>query len=73
MMATPSNRALLRDAGLLTPDGDAASPNDLLIAVEADEIAAVHAGAQLRGSLVAVPVFDADGQPTFRPRTLRRP
>ena len=35
MMATPSNRALLRDAGLLTPDGDVASPNDLIIAVEA--------------------------------------
>ena len=29
MMGTPSNRALLRGAGLLTSDGEAASPNDL--------------------------------------------
>ncbi|MBI3328767.1 MAG: acyl-CoA synthetase FdrA [Nitrospinae bacterium] len=36
MMGTPHNRGLLRDAGLLTPDGDAASPNDLLIAIEAE-------------------------------------
>ena len=29
MMGTPQNRALLKDAGLLAPDGEAASPNDL--------------------------------------------
>jgi FdrA protein len=33
MMGTPSNRALLRDAGLLTPDGDSVSSNDLIIAL----------------------------------------
>ena len=71
MMASPSNRALLRDAGLLTPDGDCASPNDLLIAVEADEIAAVHA-ATLAAEAALSPsrssaLFD---QRAVRPRTL---
>ena len=37
MIGTPSNKALLRDAGLLARDGDAAGPNDLIIAVRATE------------------------------------
>src|SRR5688500_9472313 len=45
MMGTPANRTLLGDAGLLTADGEAASPNDLIIAIEADESAAARAGA----------------------------
>jgi len=32
VIGTPSNKALLRDAGLLTRDGDAAGPDDLIIA-----------------------------------------
>jgi FdrA protein len=72
MMATPSNRALLRDAGLLTTDGDCASPNDLLIAVEADEVAAVHAGAQAaEAALSPSRPSVLSGQATHRPRTLQ--
>ncbi len=72
MMGTPSNRALLRDAGLLTPDGDSASPNDLIIAVDADDMAAVHAGAQA----VATALYTSrpatyPGPTMYRPRTLR--
>ena len=33
MIGTPSNKALLRDAGLLAADGERAEPNDLIIAV----------------------------------------
>jgi FdrA protein len=33
MIGTPSNKALLRDAGLLAPEGEQATPNDLVIAV----------------------------------------
>ena len=33
MIGTPSNKALLREAGLLAPDGEGAEPNDLIIAV----------------------------------------
>jgi FdrA protein len=41
MIGTPSNKALLRDAGLLGGEGEAAGPNDLIIAVRAgDESAA---------------------------------
>ena len=35
MIGTPSNKALLADARLLSADGEAAEPNDLLIAVRA--------------------------------------
>src|SRR5262245_23046805 len=72
MMGTSSNRDLLREAGLLTPEGDAASPNDLVIAVEADDTATAHAGA--RAAEAALSTFPAL-QPTMptppRLRTLR--
>jgi FdrA protein len=35
MLGTPSNKALMREAGLLAPEGEAAGPNDLIIAVRA--------------------------------------
>jgi len=37
MIGTPSNKALLREAGLLSPDGERAEPNDLIIAVRASD------------------------------------
>jgi FdrA protein len=37
MMGTPANKDILREAGLLDDAGDAAGPNDLVIAVRADE------------------------------------
>jgi FdrA protein len=44
MIGSPSNKALLRGAGLLAEEGEAATPNDLIIAVRAvDEPAAAHA------------------------------
>ena len=36
MMATPANRALLAEAGLLAKDGEAAGAADLIVAVVAD-------------------------------------
>jgi FdrA protein len=72
MMGTPPNRALLRDAGLLTPDGDTASPNDLIIAVEADELAAAHAGVQAtEAALLTSQPSTFTNQTMHRPRTLR--
>ncbi|MCD6043073.1 MAG: sucD 2, partial [Burkholderiales bacterium] len=35
MIGSPSNKALLREARLLAPQGEAAGPNDLVIAVRA--------------------------------------
>jgi len=44
MIGSPSNKALLRGAGLLADEGEAATPNDLIIAVRAvDEPAAAQA------------------------------
>jgi FdrA protein len=44
MIGSPSNKALLRGAGLLAAEGEAATPNDLIIAVRAvDEPAAAVA------------------------------
>jgi succinyl-CoA synthetase alpha subunit len=40
VMATEANKSILRDAGLLTPEAQAASPNDLVIAVRSEEGAA---------------------------------
>jgi succinyl-CoA synthetase alpha subunit len=44
MIGSPSNKDLLRGAGLLAREGDAATPNDLIIALRvADDPAGVHA------------------------------
>jgi FdrA protein len=39
LMGTPANKQLLAGAGLLTPEGDRAEPNDLVIAVRATSAA----------------------------------
>lgn len=36
MMGTPSNKQFLRDQALLSPEGEAATANDLIVALEAD-------------------------------------
>ncbi len=72
MMGTPPNRALLKEAGLLTPEGEMASPNDLIIAVEADEMAAAQAGAQAAEAALATGRSSVlIGPMTHRPRTLQ--
>jgi FdrA protein len=72
MMGTPSNRALLRNAGLLTTDGDTASPNDLIIAVEADDMTAAQAGTQAaEAALGTSRSLTLTNRTTQRPHTLR--
>src|SRR5436190_12260578 len=39
MIGTPSNKALLREAGLLAADGETAEPNDLVVAVRGADVA----------------------------------
>ncbi|MCL6597020.1 MAG: hypothetical protein K6V73_12575, partial [Firmicutes bacterium] len=36
VVATEANRALLREAGLLTPEAEAAGPDDLVISIAGD-------------------------------------
>jgi len=43
MIGSPSNKALLRDAGLLAAEGEAAGPNDVVIAVRATDERAAQA------------------------------
>src|SRR5437762_1620424 len=53
MMGTEPNKEMLRDAGLLTPEGEAAGPNDLLIALRGTEGAIEAAARQLEALLQA--------------------
>jgi succinyl-CoA synthetase alpha subunit len=72
MMGTPANRAILQDAGLLTPDGDSASSNDLVIAVEGEDMAIAHAGVEAAETSLSKSRVSTDTDPmTHRPRTLR--
>lgn len=72
VMGTPANLALMRDADLLTAEAQAATPNDLVAAVLADdEDAAAAALAAIDGLLAAGKGSQTSeaGQP--RPRSLR--
>lgn len=69
VMATEANKGILREAGLLSAESEAASPNDLVIAVSGDlaslDGALAHAEALLKKKQSAT-----DGA-AYRPRTLR--
>ena len=69
MMGTPQNRTLLRDAGLLTAEGETAGPTDLIVAVLADGASAAEAArAAAEAALAARRPTAGPGAP--RPRTL---
>jgi FdrA protein len=71
VMATAANKALLRQAGLLVPEIEAAGPDDLAIVVRADNDAdaaqALEAAQELLGQASA-PVVAGSAR---RPRTIR--
>jgi FdrA protein len=69
IMATEANKALLKDSGLLTPDVQAATPNDLVIAVSANDAAAD--AALLEAERLLKQKRSSDEGAEFRPRTLR--
>lgn len=69
IMATEANKALLKDSGLLTPDCAAATPNDLVIAVSANNGAAD--AALLEAEKLLKQKRSADEGAEFRPKTLR--
>jgi len=69
VMATQANLGILREAGLLTPEAQAAGPNDLLIAVKAPEETLEEALAQAEKLLKRKAAADEGGE--FRPKTLR--
>ncbi len=70
VMGTEANKELLQDAGLLTPEAQAAKPDDLILCVRADgEEAALTALARAEELLVQRRTTLADE--AYRPRTIR--
>jgi FdrA protein len=53
MIGTPSNKTLMRDAGLLAAEGEQAGADDLVIAVRAKDQAAAAAAARVADELLA--------------------
>src|SRR5256884_8270499 len=71
MMGTPHNRELLQQAGLLAPEGAAAGPADLVIAVIADSPAAADAArAAAEHALLARRAIAVGNTTAATPRTL---
>src|SRR5438876_5528623 len=71
MMGTPHNRELLQQAGLLAPEGAAAGPADLVIAVIADSPAAADAArAAAEHALLARRAIAVGNTTAAPPRTL---
>ncbi|HWK25282.1 MAG TPA: acyl-CoA synthetase FdrA [Solirubrobacter sp.] len=68
MMGTETNKRLLRDAGLLTAEGEAASANDLIIAVDGEDVDAALADA--RRLLAADDTPGGEPEAAARPRSL---
>ena len=69
VMATEANKGILKEAGLLTPQAAAASANDLVIAISAQDAALDQALAQAELLLQARQPQVEGGE--FRPKTLR--
>lgn len=69
VMATEANKAILKEAGLLTPEAAAASPNDLVIAIHAANGALDQAAAAVEGLLQKKQAQAETAE--FRPKTLR--
>jgi FdrA protein len=72
MMGTPANQELLEEAGLLAAEGKAAGPNDLVIAVRAEESLLEALLAEAEAGLDARPPEAGGGGEQVRPRTLEQ-
>lgn len=69
VMATEANKGILEQAGLLTAESQAASPNDLVIAIRAESAVLARALAEAEKLLKTRQGVEAAGE--FRPKTLR--
>src|SRR5438477_9121590 len=70
MIGTPSNKALMREAGLLAAEGEDAGANDLVIAVRAREAAAAAAALDNAARLLSAKPAEGEGASLPRARTL---
>ncbi len=71
MMGTPANKQVLAQAGLLNDAARAATPNDLLIAVNAKDDASARAALDQAQQLLARQAASSTASGAARPRTLR--
>lgn len=70
VMATPANKEILEEAGLLNEDAGAANPSDLIIVVEAaSDAVATAAFAKVDESLTAAAIKSGGGQREIAPKT----
>jgi FdrA protein len=70
MMGTPHNKSILREAGLLTSEGEQADANDLLICVQANALEAVEHVVQEANKRLAHRRMDVKDDGEMAPRTL---
>jgi FdrA protein len=70
MMGTPSNKEILAAAGLLGPEGQAAAPGDLVLAVRARDTQAAKAAGDKATLLLESPRVVAAAGSSGRPRSL---
>src|SRR2546430_3649067 len=70
VMGTDANKELLRDAGLLTPEAEAARPDDLILAVRATSDEAAVAAVTAAETLLTT-TRGGPGDPTHTPPTGR--
>jgi FdrA protein len=71
MMATPANRRILADAGVLAAEGEAAGPSDIVLAVRARDALLADAALAEARHLLDKPRVSTTGDDSWRPRTLR--
>jgi FdrA protein len=70
LMATVANKALLAEAGLLTAEAEAAGPNDLVVAIQADTAADGESARTRAEALLLSRRARAQAAGRLRPRTL---
>ena len=70
LMATPANKSLLSQAGLLSPEADSAGPNDLVIVVRAGSAADTERARERAEALLAARRERLEGAGQPRPRTI---
>src|SRR5262245_54897235 len=71
MLGTPANKDILREAGVLGPDGEAAEPGDLILALRATDAAAGAAAMAEARRLLDAPREEAASSTLSVVRTLR--
>ncbi len=71
MMATPANKRIMADAGVLGPEGEAAGGGDLVIAIRARDRATIEAAHAEAKSLLDKPKTAAGDAAAWVPRTIR--